>query len=244
MLIYVSIMLYNALMINVTIVDNDIEAIQTISSYLIKYQNEEGVSFCISSFLNEIDFLESAMDYDILFLDINMPYKNGIDVAKEIRERGYQGIICFLTNYAQYAIDGYSVNAFDFIIKNNSYENFRLHIQRILKALSKEITDIITITYGYNKISINLKDIYYFESMGHQLYIYTKNKVYCIWESIKVYKKKLTSYGFYSCHESYLIHLCKIEEVRKNSVIILGKEIAISRNKKKEFLDWYRRYIL
>ena len=95
MLIYVSIMLYNALMINVTIVDNDIEAIQTISSYLIKYQNEEGVSFCISSFLNEIDFLESAMDYDILFLDINMPYKNGIDVAKEIRERGYQGIICY-----------------------------------------------------------------------------------------------------------------------------------------------------
>ena len=116
------------------LVDDDPVFLSEISGYLKKYSEEFNVSLSVDTFENWVKFLESGtLTYDIVLLDIAMPEKDGMEVARTIREKDENITIIFITTIAQQAINGYEVGAKDFIIKPVDYDRFSLRLTRILK---------------------------------------------------------------------------------------------------------------
>ena len=108
----------------IAIVDDTLEDRQLLTDYLKRYQQENNLQLIVHTFSSGLDLLgENREGYDILFLDIEMPGCDGLEVTQEIRQRDSAVSIIFVTSMAQYAIDGYQVNAFDFIVKPIGYYN-------------------------------------------------------------------------------------------------------------------------
>ena len=112
-------------MINVAIVDDDEKVADMLRSYLERFSKENDIEFQAESFGCAVDFLSAFTDrYDIVFLDIELPDMNGIDAARKMREIDGTVALIFVTNMRQYAINGYEVNADDFIVKPVPYFDF------------------------------------------------------------------------------------------------------------------------
>ena len=98
----------------IVIVEDDREAKQRLEDCLHQYEAEYGVSFSIAWYANGFDFLEGwHQDADIIFMDVDMPGMNGIETAHRMREADANVVLIFVTNLAQYAIEGYAVDALD-----------------------------------------------------------------------------------------------------------------------------------
>ena len=121
-------------MLRIAVVDDDQIAISRLRECLNHYSEEKGVNFNIKVYQNGIDLLVGyRSDYDIIFLDVDMPDINGFQTARRIRELDECVILVFVTNLAQYAIEGYKYHAADYIVKPLKYHTFALKMHMILK---------------------------------------------------------------------------------------------------------------
>ena len=120
-------------MIRVALLDDNQEDRKILMEYLRRFRIEENIQIEIASYDSGLEFLESyGGGYDVIFLDIEMPGLDGLEVSKEIRQMDEMAGIIFITNMAQYAICGYEVNAIDFMLKPVKYPNFS---EKFKKAL-------------------------------------------------------------------------------------------------------------
>ncbi|MBC6005019.1 MAG: LytTR family DNA-binding domain-containing protein [Paeniclostridium sordellii] len=173
---------------------------------------------------------------DILLLDIQMMGINGIETAKKIRLFDTNVTIIFTTAIADFMQEGYEVRAFRYLLKPIKYNDFLKHIgqckNEILKNKEKYIS-IKEIDEGQT-IIIPVNSILYVEMECRIALIHTDNRIYKTRESIKYFENELKEHSFYRCHRAYLINLHKINSMRKNTAIIKGNEVLVSRYKVKE----------
>ena len=123
-------------MFRIGIAEDDPSFQKTISEYIERYKKETNIDIQASFFQdgNELVFKYEPI-YDVLLLDIEMPKMNGIDAAREIRKRDQRVLIIFITNMAQYAINGYEVGALDFVLKPIKYFSFSMKLEKALKSV-------------------------------------------------------------------------------------------------------------
>ena len=115
----------------VAIVEDDSQASSQLKEMLLRFGGESFVSFEVDTYSDGLKFISSFhAQYDLVFLDIEMPYLNGMDAAKKIRETDKNVLIVFVTNLAQFALEGYEVQAFDFILKPITYPNLKMKLMR------------------------------------------------------------------------------------------------------------------
>jgi len=126
----------------IVILEDEKNVSDTLQNYIRRYFEEEKMPYpSLLIFDNAFDLLESGVNgVDVFFLDIQLPMMSGMEAAKKIREKDKNALIVFVTNLAQYAIKGYEVNAFDFILKPVDYQGFRMKLKRILTELSHKDT--------------------------------------------------------------------------------------------------------
>jgi DNA-binding LytR/AlgR family response regulator len=179
--------------------------------------------------------------YDIIFLDIIMPLLNGMDVAKELRDRDKTVKIIFLTSSPEFALQSYSVKATDYCIKPVAYEKLK-EVMDYCTAFNRQEPESITLKTmgGYQKIYLH--DIEYIEARNKRVYFYLKsNKVVEVTQPLYTFETVLTdSKGFFKCHRSYLVYLPNVDffnnaEIKTKS----GRCIPISRRYGKTFKDAY-----
>ena len=227
-------------MLNIVLLEDENDQAERLSQMLATYAGAHpDFSYTLMRYDRSVPLLtEYKCDVDILFLDIRVPDMLGIDVAKSIRKKDESVMIVFVTNLTQYAIEGYSVEAFDYILKPLKYPPFAAKLKRMLKALrSREQGYAVNLRDKENERRVSADSIVYIESSGHDLFFHVGGEVIRQWGTLSAYEEELRERGFARCHTSFLVNLKYVETIRKNEVIVGGEAIPISRPKRKSFLE-------
>ena len=225
-------------MIRVTIVEDDEHYVNQIREYLGRYAQEQGCEFKIQVFRDGDGITAHYRpEHDIILMDIEMPFVDGLSAARLIREQDAEAVLIFITNSAKYAIQGYAVDALDYVLKPISYFSFSQYLTRAIARIKKHNSNYFTVMSKGNIYKLEVSSVYYVESQDHSLIFYTQNGEYSCTGKMKEIEEKLSEFSFYRCHISYLINLAYVKGFRQGFVIIQGKEIPVSRNKKKEFFQ-------
>ncbi len=231
--------------IKIAIVDNEPNQIEEIQKFCESFSLENNFFIEINSFYNGYDFLEKdSTIFDCVFMDIDMPGINGMDVSNKLREKNKNISIVFITNLPQFAIDGYKVQALDFILKPISYADFSLVMNKILSITKKKEENLLFVIHN-EMIRISSSNILYFEMNNHNVNIHLNDKsVYSYRETVKELELKLKNKSFYRCNSGIIVNLEWVKSI-KNDVCILndGTTLQVSRSRRNDFLkamtDYY-----
>ncbi|MDF2804598.1 MAG: Response regulator of the LytR/AlgR family [Anaerocolumna sp.] len=231
-------------MVHVAIVDDDKKNLDYLSDFASKYQEEFNENLKITTFSDGADIAEEyKAEYDIIILDIKMPFMDGMRAAELIRAVDSDVIIIFITNMAQYAIKGYSVQAMNFLLKPVSYFAFSQELQKAVTLIKERKKAYLVIRIYSGMARLNVDEIEYVESKKHQIIVHTKNNSYSTRDSLKNVEKNLSQYKFIRCNNSYLVNLRYVEGIDQNNVIVGGDELQISRPRKKIFMEALADYV-
>lgn len=223
-------------MLRIAIVEDDPDDAKTICEYCDRYAKENGKEFSVNVFANGYDFVSKEhFDFDIIMLDVKMPYMNGLETAKKIRETNEHVVIVFITSMQQYAIHGYSVDATDFIVKPVKYQMFCLKFERILSIAQRKRGKIVAIKTGKDVRYLDVADIFFVEMQNRKLVYHTSSEDFDVWGAMKDAVNLLTPFGFALCNSGILVNLKYVEEITGNGVVVNGITLPLSRPKKKEF---------
>ncbi len=225
-------------MIRIAIIEDTEEDAKTLGAYCDRYAKENGKQFTVEIFHNGLDFVTSSQfDYDIILLDIKMPYMNGLQTAQKIRESNENVVIVFITDMQQYAIHGYEVQATDFIVKPVKYSVFDLKFSRIVSVAEKRQGHTVAVKTGKATKYLKVSDIFYVESQKHKLIYHTASGDHETWGTMKEVCDSIRSFGFALCNSGYFVNLRYVDELNGSYVIVNGDSLPISRMKRKSFLD-------
>ena len=211
-------------MIKVLAIDDEPLALQQLTTYIRKIPYLELVAECQSAL--EAKEILNQENIDAIFCDINMPDLNGMDFVKSLQ---MPPLIVFTTAYSEYAVEGFKVDAVDYLLKPFGLDDFRRAASRIqerLSAAQKTVVeesddDTIFIKTDYRVLKIAISDIRYIEGMSEYLKIHLESQQKPVVTLLPM--KKMEEYlppYFMRIHRSYIINLKKIQEVNKNRVIM------------------------
>lgn len=225
--------------IRIAIVEDEQKYTDQLKDFLRKYHAYHEVDFDVTEFGDGIDILDDyTAGFDIIFLDINMKNKDGMSTAREIRLIDKEVLIVFITSLAQYAVEGYEVNAFDFILKPISYPIFEPKLSRMMEVMqSRKKNYFLLLEHDGIKEKVSTDDIEFIEVQNHLLLIKTAKYTYEKWGRLKDLEDELSGYNFLKINQSFLVNLKKITSISGNSVFVENTEISISRSHKKEIME-------
>lgn len=231
-------------MIKIAIVDDSTDSIDVLKEYILSYEKDKGVECKIRTYSNAIDFVtDYKCEFDIIFMDINMPHLNGMEAAKKIREVDSSTCLIFITSHAKYAITGYEVQALDFIIKPVDKIAFLMKMDKAVRHVSKYNNKSYLLKNPNGIMVLEHSEIYYVESRLHYVYFHTNSDVYSKREKLDVVEKELNNPRFCRCGASYLVNLDYVTKVDGNQVTVGNYSLPISRASKAEFLDALTRHL-
>ena len=186
---------------------------------------------------------EYHSDFDVLFLDIQLGMMNGMEAAERIRRLDPRVVIVFVTNLAQYAVDGYEVRALDFILKPVTYPGFQMKFDRICKELSHRLDDrSIFLGNRTNTRRVRIMDILYVEVDDHELIFHLTDGKFCMRGTMSDMEKKLSPHHFVRCNSYYLVNLKYVDSLRGDTLLVAGNELRISQSRRQAFLTELARY--
>ena len=225
-------------MLKIAIVEDEAEATQRIVQYCKMYASEKSMEISVSAYANPVDFLEKYRgEYDVVFMDIMMPLMDGMECAKHLREKDENVLLCFVTSMAHYAIRGYEVGAFDFILKPVGQAEFDMKLDRILRILNKrtEATVLINSKTAVNKVAV--RDLTYVEVYNHMLIYHTRAGQYEAYGKLSDLEADERFRRFLRVSPSHLVNCDHIASLTEDSIIVNGTRLPVSRRRRKECLE-------
>ena len=216
-------------MIQCIAIDDEPLALQLITQYC------ERVSFLqlkkVFTNPDEATIYLHQNNIDFIFLDIQMPDISGLQFYKNLAESNKPQVV-FTTAFKDYAIDGFNVEAVDYLLKPFEFDRFLKAVYKVkeyMEFLSSQNLQMssIFIKANYEMMKINLKDIDLIEALDDYIKIYVKPTPILTLMTLKSIQEKLPTKEFIRIHRSYIIPLAKVEKFSKSKVFVTGKELPI-----------------
>lgn len=194
---------------------------------------------------------DDAMKYlekfpvDLIFLDIHMPAISGIDFIKSVKQ---DTMVIFVTAHSQYAVEGFNLNAIDFLLKPFSFERFQQAIKKAndFQALSTQSETFqeqyLFVRADYSLLKIPIADILFIEGLDDYIKIHIdKQKTVVARMTLKSIQEKLNNNTFFRVHRSFIVPLNRIDSVRNRIITISGTEIPIGNSYADTFFSVFRK---
>ncbi len=228
----------------IAIAEDQEETRSQIHTYINKYGDENNIGFEVDLYENGAQIVDAyTSQYDIIFFDIEMPEIDGMEASKIIRQKDSEVVIVFITNLAQYAIEGYSVGALDFVLKPINYYAFSMRMERALERAKKKESKVIILNTVNGIVKFNSNDLYYVEIENRMLHYHTKLGEYVLRGTISSIEEQLAEYHFVKCNQCYLVNLKYVIKVKDNFVYVGKSKLEMSRRSKSSFIkaltDYY-----
>ncbi len=200
-------------------------------------------NYTIYDFHTGTQLLKSPKEFDVIFLDIEMPELNGLDAADILRRNNKNTYIIFLTNHTEVMQEAFKVRAYRFFEKPLSYDVFSKTMSEIEKEILSDVK--IPVNTSGNVKLVNLSEIVYIEAYGDGTYIHTIKGTIESRKQLVYWNRMLENKGFFRIHQSYLISLDYVECYAKDVKMLNKNEtLPVSRRNIKEFKLQLNQYIM
>ncbi len=224
-------------MIRIALVEDDAGDRALIQDYLRQYEQNSGMKFHLRVFSDGEEIAEDyRAEYDLILLDIEMKYMDGMTAAERIRQVDPDVTLIFITNMPQFAMNGYRVNALDYMLKPVTYFAFSQRLAKALVRMDQRRDKYIIVPQkgGLQKVSVSR--IRYVEVFDHDLVFHTTQGDITAKGAMRDVEEQLGE-GFFRCNKCYLLNLDHVDSVQGNDVKVGEDVIQVSRARRKALMD-------
>jgi DNA-binding LytR/AlgR family response regulator len=232
-------------MLKIALCDDEKCELDSLNDMIQQYSGEKNIKVLVDAYATGEKLLQCAGKYDLIFLDIQMGDASGIDVARTMRESDKHVKIIYVTNFSNYQVDAFSVRAFGYVVKPISYAVLSKQLDDAIEYSQVE-ANAVTFTFHTNLgiKTINIEDIYFFESSNRKVEIVTKERMYKISDSIMNILDTFKPYGFSMPHKSFVINLMHVSSIKGYDVLLTsGDLIPISQKRAVDFKAEFHHYL-
>lgn len=231
-------------MLLAVIVEDDDKAAAELEAYIDRYAASCGEKIRTVRYGDAESFLVGyKTGVDIVFMDIELPDMDGMAAAAKLRERDSLVTIVFVTNMAQFAVKGYSVGAFDFLVKPVTYYGFATMMNRAAAVIHSNKVPEMTVRSSDGLRRVELANVQYIEVLGHKLIYHTDGGDIDGWGSLNDMEQRLAPYHFVRGSNCYLINLRHVTAIDGSIATVSGHELALSRTRRRDFIRALNEYL-
>lgn len=226
-------------MLRIAVCDDDIKTLEEIKYILIDYCKAKKLAVKILAYCDGADLLASEEKFDIIFLDIEMQYSNGIEVAQQIRHMDMNVPIVYITSYIDYWRRAYKVHAFDYITKPFKAEELYKVMKDYLTALNDSSEETITLPTDDGVVCFKMNEIYYFMfEAKKKVYVHTADQQVLVRENLTDIYNRLNKDRFYQTRRDCVLNLKYVQKIQNEFVIIMknGDMLPLAQKKRDEFI--------
>jgi len=229
--------------LQIAIVEDSEDSAKLLQGYLMDYESVVNDQFHVTCFSNPVAFLEPYRGYDLVFMDIQMPHMDGMEGAFRLRKLDTQVKLIFVTNMAQYAAQGYEVDALDFMVKPVSYPDFMFKMKRAMNAIRISRKKELVIAQPSGMVRISSDELLYVEVRSHNLTYHLVDHTIQARETMDRAEEQLAPWNFLRCNNCYLVNPRYIDWVQGYTVKVGDEKLQISHPRRKKFMEslsqWY-----
>lgn len=225
-------------MIRIAVVEDEETCIRRMEEYLVKYNETSGEELDWTVYRDGDQIMKAfRAQFDLIFMDIQMKFIDGMTAAEEIRCLDSEVEIVFVTNMAQYAVKGYEVGALDYIVKPISYPAFSQKLEKVIARIHKRKSSFLMIPVKGGILRQNTADIYYIESDGHYLIYHTADGERKAAGTMKAAEDVLSGKHFFKINKCFLVNLRHVDGIRDKCAVVRGERLPVSRPKMSAFMQ-------
>ena len=224
-------------MITCVLADDEYPQRRLLEAYISKISDLELLKSCKDG-LEVIDVLKHQ-NPQIIFLDIEMPGLNGLELAEHLRNKEVN--VVFISAYSKYAVDSYNFNTIDYLLKPVYLERFEITVRKIKEKISVNTNKTLILKTDQKLQKINSTDIVYIEGLKEYVrYNLKDGSKYITLESLKNIEQELSALGFVRSHKSYIINMNFVNSIEQNIVKINNIELPLGSTYKLDLITKFK----
>ena len=230
--------------VRVAIVEDSASDRELLKENLRRYERERKARFEVVEFADGEDLVTNySADYDLILMDIEMTFMDGMRAAQAVRAVDDDVVIVFITNMPQYAIEGYKVRAADYILKPIAWFSFSESLSRALRDRRPQAAPFVTVALKGGRMKLDTAKIGYVEVQDHQLIYNTRDGKFVTKGTMRDAEAQLPSAQFFRCNRCYIVNLGCVEHFHSFDIQVNGDVIQVSRSRRKAFMDALNLYM-
>ena len=230
---------------NIAIIEDSGQELSLLERCLQSYLSSRQVYRVIDTYTSGEAFLENwpSKSYDLVFLDILMEGISGIEVARKIRETDSECLLIFISSSKEYALQGFEVRAFDYLLKPLSEERFQKTMDLCQNELAKHIR-YIEVKESRTLVKIPLNEIIYTDYYNHYIQIHTAARLIRSYQQFDVFSPLLLCYPqFLCCYRNCIVNMDHVDSVDKHDFVMEnGERVPITRGNRNSIYQQYADY--